>query len=164
MTEAQFRRTLPVTATDDEDMHALVVPDALRELITSCEQLLDERGWSGALTELRLGDQQYAVQHWADAVGEYFNAIESGLKYRLDEANVQYRDKASLRDLARLAADSDIIPKNYQGIFTFLDSIRSPRRHGQGSQPEQVEIGPAEALLMGNHARSLLLYLGHRPQ
>jgi hypothetical protein len=28
---------------------------------------------------------------------------------------------------------------------------------------EELEVGPAEALLMGNHVRALLLYLGQRP-
>jgi hypothetical protein len=58
-----------------------------------------------------------------------------------------------------------VISANYQSLFGFLDSIRSPApaRGGPEREREKVELGPAEALLMGNHARSLIVYLGHRP-
>jgi hypothetical protein len=59
--------------------------------------------------------------------------------------------------LARLAADHDLIPVNYQAMFGFADSIRSPRSHGAGGNVEEIEIGQAEALLIGNHVRTLLL-------
>jgi hypothetical protein len=161
--EAELARRLPTTATEDEQAHTPVAPEAMRQVIGSVDALLSSRGWSGAQTELARGDQQYAAGHWVDAVSEYYAALESGLKHRLDEASVSYSGGASLRDLARLAVDHLVIPTNYQALFTFLDSIRSPRRHGRGAGPDPVEVGPAEALLMGNHARSLLLYLGHRP-
>lgn len=162
--EADIRRVLPINATEDEEAHAPVDAAALREVITSCEQLLEQRGWAGALTELRRGDEQYEAGHWVDAVSEYYAAVESGLKHRLDEANIAYGAGAALRDLTRAVADAGLIPTNYQGMYQFLDSIRSPRRHGRGSRPDPVEVGPAEALLMSNHTRALLLYLGHRPR
>lgn len=161
--EADLRKSLPTSATEDEEAHANVAPDALAEIITSCERMLASRGWEAALTELRRGDEQYRDEHWVDAVSEYYSAVESGLKYRLEESWITFSSGGSLRDLARLAVDAGAIPKNYQALFTFLDSVRSPRKHGRGSRPDEVEVGPAEALLMANHARSLLLYLGHRP-
>jgi hypothetical protein len=161
--EAELGRRLPTTATDDEEAHTPVVADTLRELITDVDELLQRRGWSGARAELARGDKQYGASHWVDAVSEYYAAVESGLKHRLDEVSIAYSPGASLRDLARLAADGALIPANYQALFTYLDSVRSPRRHGRGAAPDPVEVGPAEALLMANHARSLLLYLGHRP-
>jgi len=161
--EAELRKTLPTSATEDEVAHSSVAPGALDQVITSCEQMLVRRGWKAALTELRRGDEQYQDCHWVDAVSEYYSAVESGLKYRLEEAGVSFGAGASLRDLAREAANAGLIPTNYQALFGFLDSVRSPRKHGRGSRPEEVEVGPAESLLMANHARSLLLYLGHRP-
>ena len=106
----------------------------------------------------------YRDGHWTDAVRENYAALESGLKHRLDEAEVAYAEGAALRDLAKLTASEGLIPTNYQALFTFVASIRSPRSHGAGATIEEVEIGKAEALLMGNHARALLLYLGQRPR
>jgi len=54
---------------------------------------------------------------------------------------------------------------NYDALFGFTDSIRSPRSHGAAGRAEtigEVEVGQAEALLIGNNARTLLLYLGQR--
>jgi hypothetical protein len=162
--EARLAAELPVTISEDEEAHARVAPDALAFLIRDCEQMLTERGWTGALRELRRGDDEYDKRDWVDAVSEYYAALESGFKHRLDEIGHKYAEGAALKDLARLAADVGVIPANYQALFSFIDSIRSPRRHGTGAKPDKVEIGPAEALLMGNHVRALLLYLGHRPQ
>lgn len=161
--EEALRRDLPTTAADDEEAHAAVARDALAALIASVDQLLEQRGWEGARRELARGDRQYDEGHWVDAVGEYYSALESGLKHRLDEAGATYGDKAALRDLSRTAVQANLLPPNYQQLFGFADSIRSPRRHGAGGQVEEVEVGPAEALLMGNHVRALLLYLGQRP-
>lgn len=160
--EDTLRREIPTDASEDEEAHAPVAKDALAELITSVEELLRRRGWEGALRELARGDHQYEEKHWVDAAGEYYSALESGLKHRLDEAGVPYGEKAALRDLAREAVQARLIPPNYQQLFGFADSIRSPRRHGAGGRVEEVVVGPAEALLLGNHVRSLLLYLGHR--
>jgi hypothetical protein len=161
--EAELARVFPTTSAEDADRHAPVVADVLSELITSCEQVLRERGWDNALQELERGDREYRDGKWVNAVGEYYAAVESTLKYRLAEASVPYAPTAALRDLASAAMRGALIPANYQHIFGFLDSIRSPRRHGQGPEPQKVDVGPAEALLMGNHARSLIVYLGHRP-
>jgi hypothetical protein len=142
-----LRRDLPTTAADDEEAHAAVARDALAALISSVDQLLEQRGWEGARRELARGDRQYDDGHWVDAVGEYYSALESGLKHRLDEAGTTYGDNAALRDLARAAVKANLLPPNYQRLFDFADSIRSPRRHGAGGQVEEVEVGPAEALL-----------------
>jgi hypothetical protein len=162
----QLSRDLPVNAAEDEEAGADVAPDALRELILAVEDLLAKRGWTGAARELARGDDQYRDGHWTDAVREYYAALESGLKHRLDEAGVAHADGAALRDLARLAAseDLDLIPTNYQALFGFADTIRSPRSHGAGAKIVEVEVGKPEALLMGNHVRALLLYLGQRPR
>jgi hypothetical protein len=154
---------LPTTATADTAAHTSVSADALDEIITSCQNILQQRGWQSARSELERGDLQYRDGHWADAVGEYYSALESGLKYRLDELDTAYGRTTTLPTLASLVAQAGAIPVNYQQMFTFINSIRSPRRHGAGARVEVVEIGPAEALLMGNHVRTLLLYLGHRP-
>ncbi len=160
--QAVLARTLPVRASDDADAGAQVVSDAMRPLILDCEQLLREREWTEALSELQSGDAAYADDRWADAVREYYRAVESGLKYRLDEAGVSHSNSMTLRKLAGLAVQHGLIPSNYQELFSFLNSIRSPKAHGGGPKPEDVEIGRHEALLMGNHARALLLYLGGR--
>jgi hypothetical protein len=68
-----------------------------------------------------------------------------------------------LKDLAKQAAAEGLIPTNYQALSGFIDTIRSPRSHGRGSKIEEIEVGKAEALLMANHTRALLVYLGHRP-
>lgn len=159
----ELARELPTSAADDEEATPSVAADALREVILSVEDLLEKRKWVGAARELQEGDRQYEEGHWVDAVREYYSALESGLKHRLDEAGIDYSRRAVLKDLARLVAENDLIPVNYQAIFTFVGSIRSPRSHGAGGQVEEVEVGQAEALLMGNHVRTLLLYLGHRP-
>jgi hypothetical protein len=161
--ETALARTLPVTTTEDEEAHASVASDVLPEVIRSCEEMLESRGWTGALTELRRGDQQFQAGHWVDAISEYYAALESGLKHGLDEAPAAYSAGIALRDLARTAADAGLVPVNYQSLFGFIDSIRSPRRHGRGNRPDEVEVGPAEALLMSNHVRALLVYLGQRP-
>jgi hypothetical protein len=161
--EAALRRELPTIATEDEEAHAPVAADTLSILITSVEEMLRQRGWESALRELGRGDDQYDAKHRVDAVSEYYSALESGLKHRLDEAGISYGAKATLRDLAREVVKAGLLPRNYQELFGFADSIRSPRRHGAGGQVEEVEIGPAEAVLLGNHVRALLLYLGHRP-
>jgi hypothetical protein len=161
--QRELDRTLPTSAAEDDEAAATVAADALRDVITSTEALIEARGWSGTARELARGDDQYRDGHWKDAVGEYYSALESALKHRLDEADVEYAEKASLRDLARHAATNGLIPRNYQELFSFINSIRSPRSHGAGGTVEEIEIGQAEALLMGNHVRSLILYLGHRP-
>jgi hypothetical protein len=162
--EAALRTELPLSAADDESAHLSVPRDMLIDLITSTEELLRERQWNGALRELSRGDTQYDAKHWIDAVREYYAAIESGLKHRLDEEGMKYGEGSTLKDLASAAARHQLIPVNYQALFGFADSIRSPRSHGSGGKVEEIQIGPAEALLMGNHARSLLLYLAHRPR
>lgn len=162
--EAALRAHLPVNAADDESAHLAVPRDLLTDLISSTEALLRERQWDGALRELGRGDAQHDAKHWTDAVREYYAAIESGLKHRLDEEGIEYGEGAALKDLAREAAHNELIPVNYQALFVFADSIRSPRSHGAGRKVEEVEIGPAEALLMGNHARTLLVYLAQRPR
>lgn len=68
------------------------------------------------------------------------------------------------RALARTAVAAGIIPANYQELFGFANSIRSPRSHGGGGGATPIPIGPAESLLLANHARTLLVYLGHRPR
>jgi hypothetical protein len=165
---SELGRELPVSAAEDDDAVADVVPDALQSLILDVEALLEKRGWTGAARELARGDEQYEQGHWTDAVREYYAALESALKHRLDEAGVAYPGGAALRDLAKQAASENLtsenlIPINYQAMFGFADSIRSPRSHGAGGSVEDVEVGKAEALLMGNHVRALLLYLGQRP-
>jgi hypothetical protein len=152
--ESELTATLPVTASEDEEAHAAVAPDALQKVIRSCEEMLDSRGWIAAREELSRGDSQYKDGHWVDAVREYYAALESGLKHRMDEAAVDYGDGDSLKALARVAAGADLIPTNYQAAFGFLDSIRSPRSHGRGSKPAEIPIGPAEALLAGNQVRT----------
>jgi hypothetical protein len=159
----QLSRALPTSAEEDEDASADVAPDALGDLILNVDGLLERRGWAGAARELARGDDQYRSGHWIDAVREYYAALESALKHRLDEAGVTYSDGAALRDLARQGASSNVIPVNYQALFVFADSIRSPRSHGAGAKVAEVAVGKAEALLMGNHTRTLLLYLGQRP-
>ncbi|HEV2771566.1 MAG TPA: hypothetical protein VGV57_01845 [Thermoleophilaceae bacterium] len=126
--------------------------------------MLTQRGWTGAARELARGDEQYREGHWIDAVREYYAALESGLKHGLEEGEATYAAGAALRDLAKVAASEDLIPTNYQALFIFADSIRSPRTHGAGATIAEVEVGKAEALLMGNHVRALLLYLGQRPR
>jgi hypothetical protein len=160
---SELHRELPTTAAEDETATANVAPDALQELILTVEDLLGQRGWDGAAEELRRGDDQYREGHWTDAVREYYATLESGLKHRLDDAAVGYSAGAALKDLAKSAASHGLIPTNYQALFGFIDSIRSPRSHGRGGAVSEVEVGQAEALLMGNHVRALLLYLGHRP-
>jgi hypothetical protein len=162
--EADIRTLLPTSPADDEAAHAQIVGDVLSELIVSLEAMLSERGWENVIRELRRGDAQADAKHWPDAVREYYAALESGLKYRLDEKAVAYGQGTSLRDLSKQAANAGLIPINYQALFGFTDSIRSPRSHGAGAQVGEIEVGPAEALLVGNHVRTLLLYLGHRPR
>jgi hypothetical protein len=128
------------------------------------DALLLDHGWTGAATEIAAAEGQFRAKHWADAVAMFYAAVESGLKHRLDEAGVKYGDGAALRALARTAVEAMVIPANYQALFGFLDSIRSPRSHGAGAAPVAVEVGPAEAVLMANHARGLLLYLLQRPR
>jgi hypothetical protein len=156
----ELARMLPVSAADDAELGAEIVSDALRPLILDCEQLLRERGWTEALNEVEEGDTALADERWRDAVREYYRAVESALKYRLSEGGIGYADSTALRPLASLAAQNGLIPRNYQELFGFLNSIRSPKSHGAGPAPQDVPIGRNEALLMGNHARALLLYLG----
>jgi hypothetical protein len=159
----QLADELPTSAAEDDAAGVQVAPDALQDLILNVDDLLAKRGWTGAARELERGDDQYRERHWIDAVREYYAALESGLKYRLDESGTNYASGAALRDLAKLAAAEALIPTNYQALFVFADSIRSPRSHGAGRSATEVEVGKAEALLMGNHVRALLLYLGQRP-
>jgi hypothetical protein len=162
--EAELAERLPLNAAEDPEAATTpVVPDAMATLITSVEQLVRERNWTGVERELRAGDEQYDKREWKNAVGEYYSALESGLKHRLDEEGIAYSENAALRTLAKTASQSELFPPNYQELFSFINSIRSPRSHGAGARPQPVEIGEPEALLMGNHVRALLLYLGHRP-
>ena len=158
----ELAKALPVSATEDDEGAEQIVADAMRALIFDVEQLLDARGWSEALAELKEGDDAFADERWRDAVREYYRAVESGLKYRLAEAGATFADSSALRKLAALAVQHDLVPPNYQDMFGFLDSIRSPRSHGGGPKPKPVPVGRNEAFLMGNHARALLLYLGGR--
>ncbi len=164
--ERVMRASLPLTPTEDEEAHAVVARDAMHELITSCEQMLEHHAWETALDELRKADNEYADGDWVNAVRDYYSALESGLKYVLHHERVEYGETKALARLVTRAAQEGLIPANYQALFGFTDSIRSPRSHGAGPKGTvvPVEIGPAEALLIGNHVRALLLYLGQRPQ
>jgi hypothetical protein len=163
--ERLLRTKLPVNATEDEEAHAHVAPDALRQVITSCEQMLEQNGWRTALTNIRNADNEYADGNWVNAVRDYYAALESGLKFALHEEGATYGEGNALKKLAARSAQTGLIPANYQPLFAFTDSIRSPRSHGAGpNEPvAPVEIGQAEALLIGNLVRSLLLYVGNRP-
>lgn len=150
-----------LTAEGRREARAIAaVPAGLRT--RGCEEAVEEAGWVSALEELREGDNQFGQGHWPDAVGDYYTAVESGLKYALDAVGAAHGEGAALRALAKRAAEVGLLPPNYQELFGFLDSIRSPREHGRGTSPTAVEVGAAEAFLMGNHARSLLLYLTQR--
>jgi hypothetical protein len=156
----ELAKTLPVSAIEDDEGAEQIVADAMQTLIFDVEQLLEARGWLEALAELKEGDDAFADERWRDAVREYYRAVESGLKYRLAEVGATFAHSAALKKLAALAVQNDLIPPNYQDMFGFLDSIRSPRSHGGGPRPKPVPVGRNEALLTGNHARALLLYLG----
>lgn len=140
-----------------------MAPDVLDELIVTCEQVLRTRGWESALVELGAGDTRHSDGLWKEAVREYYSAIESGVRYRTDEAGEVVAAGAALKKIAARATELGLIPANYAALFTFIDSIRSPRSHGAGPTPVEVEVGPAESLLMANHARALLVYLAQRP-
>lgn len=159
--EATIRAALPVTVGEDEASLPAVAPDVLKQLILSCEELLEKRGWTNALHELGEGDRQYAKAEWVNAVREYYSSLESGLKYALHSGADRSEDDA-LRVLAKTAAARGLIPTNYQALFGFPSSIRSPRSHGVGPKPEPVEVNQPEALLMGNVTRALLVYLASR--
>jgi hypothetical protein len=64
-----------------------------RELSSSCRPhaaadprhpatVLDERGWSEALAELKEGDDAFADEPWRDAVREYDRAVEDRTRAR----------------------------------------------------------------------------------
>ncbi len=161
--EAEIARRLPTSPTEDAEAHEVVASDALSEVIWSCEEMLRRKGWDNALAELSRGDARYSEGDWTGAVREHYMAVESGLKYRLGADATPGSEGRALKKLAGAAAAAGFIPDNYQALFGYLDSIRSPFSHGAGPTPTSVEIGEAEALLMANHARALLLYLGHRP-
>lgn len=163
--ERLTRRVLPVTKTEDDEAHTPVAPDALREVIRSCEEMLERQGWQAALDELRKADNEYTDGDWVNAVRDYYAALESGFKYALhEEVGKEYSE--ALGKLVGRAAAAGLIPGAYKSLFAFADAIRSPRSHGRGPKEAEnvVEIGQAEALLIGNLVRSLLLYLGNRPQ
>jgi hypothetical protein len=159
-----MREMLPVSATEDEDAHAVVAPDALRQVIRSCEQMLEHRGWESALDELLKADNEYTDGDWVNAVRDYYAALESGLKYALHAEGASFSKSIALGKLAGRAAAAGLIPEAYKPLFVFPDTIRSPRSHGAGPAGREVEIGQAEALLIGNLVRAQLLYLGNRPQ
>jgi hypothetical protein len=154
---------LPTSATHDSEASVVVAQDALGHVIWTCEQMLERRGWETAVRELSKGDREYEDGDWVNAVREYYAALESGLKYALADAGFAYDDSLALRKLAGRAAEEGLIPTNYQAVFGFPDSIRSPRSHGGGPTPSEVEVGQHEALLMANLTRAALLYLGGRP-
>lgn len=161
--ERVLQRQLPISLSEDEDEQPLIAPDALGEIITSADGLVERLGWSTALDELRSGDAEYADGNWVNAVRDYYSALESGLKYALHAEGASYSKASALEKLARRASEEGLIPANYQALFAFTSSIRSPRSHGAGPDGStRVEIGPAEALLMRHHTRALLLYLGSR--
>jgi hypothetical protein len=156
---------LPMTPTEDVEAHTPVAPDVLREVIRSCEEMLERRSWQGALEELQKADTEYTDGDWVNAVRDYYAALESGFKYALhEEVGKNYSD--ALGKLAGRAVAAGLIPEGYKSLFAFADAIRSPRSHGRGPKEAEklVEIGQAEALLIGNLVRSLLIYLGNRPQ
>jgi HEPN domain-containing protein len=161
-----MRSLLPVMPTEDEEAHEQVAADALRQVIISCEQMLERRGWHSALEELRKADNEYTDGDWVNAVRDYYAALESGFKFALHEEGKSYSEKNALGKLAGRAVAVGLIPEAYKSLFAFADAIRSPRSHGAGpkSVEKLIEIGQAEALLIGNLVRSLLLYLGNRPQ
>lgn len=159
--EALLRTTLPLTVGEDDEVLPWVAPDVLKTLILGCEQLLENKGWTTALDELRRGDEQYAKREWVNAVREYYSSVESALKYAL-QTEVDSADANALKSLAKLAVQRGLIPPNYQALFGFPDSIRSPRSHGAGPRPTEVEVNQPEALLLGNLTRALLVYLGNR--
>jgi hypothetical protein len=159
----ELGRLLPLTPSEDTEAGgAIVVPDVLSQVIRSCDELVRRRGWDSAAEELQEGDRQYQSKEWTNAVREYYRALESGLRYGLDAAGHPGSPGASLRDLSKAAVRVGLLPNNYQALFDFADSIRSPRSHGRGPKLVTVEVGKPEALLMGNHVRTLLVYLGQR--
>jgi hypothetical protein len=103
--EDALRRTFPRTATEDEEAHVTIVPDVLSNVITSCEQMLRDRAWTSSLDELGRGDARYAEKNWSDAVSEYYSAVESGLRYLIDEAGEEVGEGVALETLAKRAAE-----------------------------------------------------------
>lgn len=142
--EALLRATLPLTLGEDDDVMPTVAPDVLKELILSCEQLLETKGWKNALDELRRGDDQYAKGDWVNAVREHYSSLESGFKYAL-HVEGQEADTNALKSLAKLAAERGLIPPNYQALFGFPNSIRSPRSQVWFGPPEQAKTWVALA-------------------
>ena len=159
-----LQRRLPTTTSEDDEHLPLIAPDALAEIITNAEEIIERLGWSAALDELRAGDAQYADGTWVNAVRDHYSALESGLKYALQADGVTYGDANALEKLAKRASAAGLIPLNYQALFSFTSSIRSPTSHGAGpfGAATRVEVGAAEALLMRHHVHTLLLYLGTR--
>jgi hypothetical protein len=107
--EEALRLVLPRNTSEDEEVHTPVVPDVVTELVMSVEQALRARGWASALDELARGDARYREGKWADAVGEYYSALESGLRYRIDEAGATAAEGAALETLAKRAGELDLI-------------------------------------------------------
>lgn len=123
------------------------------------DDALRERQWVSVIEDLDTAEREFRAHHWADSISHSYPAVESGLKFRISEAGDSSGDASALRKLVSQASTRGLIPANYQALFGFLDSVRSPRSHGRGPRPAIVEVGPAEALLMLNVARSLLTYL-----
>jgi hypothetical protein len=65
---AELERQLPTTPTHDEAALLPVTSDVLSDVIWTCEQLLERRGWDNALAELKVGDREYAEGKWVSAV------------------------------------------------------------------------------------------------
>ncbi len=138
----ELARRLPVGGAEDAEIGSKIVSDVMQPLILDCEQLLSARGWTDALTELEEGDTAFEEERWRDAIREYYRAVGSGLKYRLNERDVRYGSSTALRQLASVAVQAGLIPRNYQALFSFLDSIRSPKSHGGGPTPQDAGGSP----------------------
>jgi hypothetical protein len=163
---AELARLLPTSAGGDTVRTSRVAPDVLFSVIRDVRDLTRRREWASVDTELDEGDRHYRNGEWASAVGSYYAALENALRHALDDIGKTAPGGSSLKDLTKAAVREALVPNNYQALLDFADGIRSPRSHGRGPRsgapPPVVEIQQPEALLMGNHVRSLTIYLGQR--
>lgn len=157
-TEQDFITAFPVN-NDESGNYLKVTHDILHDLHTNLDQIINALNWDSVKAELTEGNSRLSKKDYVGAVKDYYSALESAIKYRLTTASIPFGSGASLRDLTSALEKNGLIPRNYKNVFDFVNSIRSPRSHGLGTNAEVVSIHEKEALLMKHHVSALIVYL-----
>lgn len=153
-----------IVRVDSQYVHAEAVKPAL--------QLLHAAGFEGPEDEFLRAHAHYREGKHKEAISEALKAFESTLKAILDARGWQYdKGRATTKTLLDIAFREGLIPPSLEGglggLRAALEGIvptvsNRETRHGQGSQPREVDPHMAAYMLHVTASTIVFLVENHR--